>query len=157
MSIRNNFLLGKNRSLTPEVLAQGGPIIPVEVGITSLLADLYVKEKRELPAPQSGFALIDTGASRTCVDDDVIRKLKINPIGEAKTTTAAGVRQNRLYPAHLNFPTAKMHIEFSSVIGVDLKMQKFNNQAIIALLGRDVLSSMLFVYNGPAGMFTLAR
>jgi len=47
-------------------------------------------------------------------------------------------------------------VEFGSVIGVDLSGQSIAGQDVIVLLGRDVLSRCVLVYNGPGGSFTLA-
>lgn len=47
-------------------------------------------------------------------------------------------------------------LEFSSAIGVNIQAQQVNNQPIIALLGRDILSRCLFVYNGTLGIFTIS-
>ncbi len=30
------------------------------------------------------------------------------------------------------------------------------NKPLVALLGRDVMTSMVLIYNGPAGMFSLS-
>jgi hypothetical protein len=59
-------------------------------------------------------------------------------------------------PTKLNFPGANFEIEFGSVIGVDLSGQSIAGQNVIVLLGRDVLSRCVLVYNGPGGIFTLA-
>lgn len=49
-----------------------------------------------------------------------------------------------------------MEIEFESLVGVDLTGQVIGDHQLIALIGRDVLSRCLFVYNGQIGLFTLA-
>jgi hypothetical protein len=52
----------------------------------------------------------------------------------------------------MSFPGTQLPgLEFSSLIGSVLAAQ-----GIVGLLGRDVLSHFLLVYNGPAGMFSLA-
>ena len=156
MSVYNHFFLGDNNSVNPNVLIGSGPLLNVEVSIPSALADVYSKENKSIPEPKAGFALIDTGATRTCIDDTVIRQMDVSPIGVATSYTAAGPKEHSLFPAHFRFPAFKMDIDFSSVLGVDLKGQHFNNEPIIALLGRDLLSKFIFVYNGTLGMYTVA-
>jgi hypothetical protein len=100
--------------------------------------------------------LIDTGATRSCVDSKVIASLGVKPIGVAVTGTAGGPVQQYRYPARFRFPGEGLEIEFSSVIGVNLAGQSIGGRDIIVLLGRDVLSRCILIYNGPGGFFTLA-
>ncbi|MEX2372252.1 MAG: hypothetical protein WD800_00470, partial [Dehalococcoidia bacterium] len=68
-----------------------------------------------------GWALLDTGASTTCIDGAVLRSLSVPPIGVAAVGTAGGQVQQGIYPAALRFPGMDdMQVEFSSVLGVDL-------------------------------------
>lgn len=156
MPVHNRFLLQKDGKLNPNILIATGPLLSVEISLPAALAEFITKQKKTIPAPKTGFALIDTGATKSGVDIDVIRELKVSPVGITTTLTAGGPKEVYLYPAHFRFPGEGLEIEFSSVLGVNLKEQQVNKQPIIALLGRDILSRFIFVYNGPAGMFTVA-
>lgn len=63
---------------------------------------------------------------------------------------------HNLYPAHFMFPTTNIEIDFTSVVGVDLSGQIINSQQLIALIGRNVLSMGILVYNGTTGTFSFA-
>ena len=82
--------------------------------------------------------------------------LGVNPIGVVTIGSAAGQAPHNLFPAHFTFPSAGINIDFASVVGVDLAGQIINGQQLIALIGRDVLSMGIFVYNGPLGTFSFA-
>lgn len=138
--------------ISPKILAQNGPIINVIISIPQALAEIYTKQNEQVPTPITGFGLIDTGATKSCVHDDVMKNLGVNPIGVVTSGTAAGQVQHFLYPAHFNFPAAGFDVDFSSVVGVDLTGQ----DNIIALIGRDLLAMGIFVYNGHTGSFTIA-
>jgi len=140
----------------PGGLLKIGPILPGEVTIPSALAKLLADEGQQIPPPVSGFMLIDTGATRSCVDTEIVTKLGVKPIGIATLTTASGESKHNLYPAKLNFPPMTFGVEFGSLVGVNLKQQTVGGHQIIALLGRDLLSRCLLVYNGLKGSFTLA-
>lgn len=133
-------------------MQRNGPVLNVVISIPSPLADALQVEGQQLPVPVTGKILIDTGASRTCVDKAALAKLGINPIGRTEIMTPSGKAKQALYPATFAFPgTPLPTIEFSSVIGADLVAQN-----LIALLGRDVLTGFVYVYNGPGGYITLA-
>ena len=82
--------------------------------------------------------------------------LGVNPIGVVTAGTPAGQVLHSLYPAHFMFPATNIEIDFASVVGVDLTGQIINGQQLIALIGRDVLSMGLLVYNGTMGTFSFA-
>lgn len=142
--------------ITPVVLANNGPILDVSISIPQALADLYARQRTPLPSPITGIALIDTGATRSCVHGPIMRNLGVNPIGVVTSGTAAGPSPHNLFPAHFTFPAAGIDLDFSAVVGVDLTGQIINGQQLMALIGRDVLSRGIFVYNGPLGAFTFA-
>ncbi len=85
-----------------------------------------------------------------------MNNLGVNPIGVVISATAAGQVPHSLFPAHFTFPVAGIDLDFSAVVGVDLSGQIISGQQLIALIGRDVLSRGIFVYNGPLGAFTFA-
>jgi hypothetical protein len=144
---------GGGHRITSTVLAARGPIIDVSVSIPQAIAAFYTKQQMPLPSPVTGIAMIDTGATRSCVHDSIMKDLKVNPIGIATAHTAAGPTLQNLYPAHFTFPATNIKIDFTSVAGVDLSGQIIEGQQLIALIGRDVLSLGILVYNGPYGIF----
>ena len=161
MSVYNNLFLRKTPNgsqLDKNILSTAGPILPVEVTIPTPLADILTKQNKPIPQPKSGWALIDTGATRTCVDADAITQLGVNPIGRAKIHGSAGKHEVNIFPAHFRFPTFQggFEIDFTATLGVDIKAQQFNKQPIIVLIGRDVLSRCIFIYNGTLGVYTLS-
>ncbi len=142
--------------VSPASLANLGPVLSVSVSIPQALADLYARQQIPLPSPIAGMALIDTGATRSCVHGPIMTSLGVNPIGVITVGSAAGQILHNLFPAHFTFPAARIDIDFASVVGVDLTGQIINNQQLIALIGRDVLSMGIFVYNGSMGTFSFA-
>lgn len=136
--------------LGPASLQQQGPTINLQVLIPSALEQQLRQSGQPVPPPISGVGLVDTGATISAVDDTVIQRLGISPIGLTTTGTAGGPAQQNLYPARFAFPDLLSGFEFSRVLGANL-----TGLGIIALVGRDVLSRMILVYNGPVGVVTL--
>lgn len=156
MPVHNRFYIDRSTNRpNPNHLVHAGPILQVEVAIPSALAQHLTEHNLPIPPSVSGFALIDTGATRSCIDVQAISTLEVSSIGITTTMTAAGPAQQNLYPARFRFPGEGLEIEFSSVVGVDLRGQSVGDQPLIALIGRDVLSRCILIYNGLGGFFTL--
>ena len=141
-------------------LARMGPVLQIEVHVPSALAVQIQSKGETIPPPKIGFALIDTGAASSCVDQPVLVKLGLNPIGQTQVATAGGTQQRPIYAAKLEFPGSPLpSMDFSGLISVDLASHFVGSdrtKPIIALIGRDVLQRTVFIYNGSNGSFTFA-
>ena len=115
----------------------------------TVLAEFLARSGLPVPLPQRGFALIDTGASITAVDEDVVASLGIQPIGRMKLSSPSHSRPAWLYAARLTCSGLPV-LEVLDIVGCTLQPQGF-----IALLGRNFLRKVVLVYDGPAGCFTL--
>src|SRR5208283_1839702 len=128
----------------PVLMQQIGPCLQVAINIEKSIADQLIQAGGRLPAPQQGIALIDTGASVSCIDEDAAKALTL-PIVDVVTMISAShssVPAN-VYPAHFQLVGTNIHINLPRVMGANLKPQK-----LIALIGRDILSRCTLFYNG---------
>ncbi len=141
---------------TPVGLAALGAVLQVEVNLPQPLMDLLAQQGKTIPSPAIGQAIIDTGASMTCVDENIMTSLGINPVGLVSLGTAAGQVQRPLFPARVFFPEPKLVVDLSRVVAVDLTGQNIQGQKMIALVGRDILRACQFIYDGSGGFFTLS-
>ncbi|SRR5579875_452689 len=139
--------------VTPQAALQflGPRIQGIQIAIPSRLEQQLRNSKQPVPSPNSGDALIDTGATVSGVDDSVIRRLGVSPVGLANVGTGAGPNQQNLCPARFILPNLGFGLEFSRALGSNL-----SSTGLIALLGRDVLSRMVFIYSGVSGRITIA-
>jgi hypothetical protein len=155
MPLHNHFYLlqqpgGQVFSRFP--LMQDGPLLDVEIHVPLALADLLTQQKKPVPKPVAGKAMIDTGASISAVDDSVITSLGVQPVGIATVLTPSGGAQQNQYPVRFMFPgTGLPGLNVNLAIGSILR-----SQGIVALIGRDALSDVVFIYNGPGGFITFA-
>ena len=103
-------------------------------------------------------ALIDTGASCTAIDADQLSPLALAPTGIAHVHTPSTSGQAAPMPQYdvtlgITHPSGNnLIIETVPIIAIP----KFQRAGISALVGRDVLASCLFIYNGAEKNFTLA-
>jgi hypothetical protein len=129
-----------------------GPLLPVNVQVPTTLASHLSQSGQPVPPPVSGQALIDTGASISAVDGTVIQSLGVQPVGVVKVNTPSGSAYQNQYPVQFVFPGTNLpSIQGTHAIGSVLK-----SQGILALIGRDILSRFVFIYNGTSGFITLA-
>ena len=136
----------------PEQVRVIGPVLQVEIRIPSALAASLQQIQAPIPAPHVGLALIDTGASITGVDQDVLGQLGLNPTSVVQVATPGGQVPQFVYACDLSFPGTPIGtIPFGFVVGSQLGGMGYS-----ALIGRDFLRFFQIVYNGPEGFWTLA-
>jgi predicted aspartyl protease len=99
---------------------------------------------------QAGWALIDTGASSTCIDEQAAQKLglPVIDVGFMLSATHEQVPCN-IYP--ISIATPIMAFNIPRALGAALAPH-----GLVALIGRDVLQTCNLFYNGLAGQFTLS-
>jgi len=140
-----------------DTLTDSGPLIQVVVSMPAALEEFCTKKGYQIPAPIPGYALIDTGASATAVDEDILQQLSVVPIDLMPTATPSGDGKSFVYPAKITFPGLNLtDLAMGRVIGSKLKWQTIDNKEIIMLLGRDLLRYFLMIYNGPGSTLTLS-
>jgi predicted aspartyl protease len=141
-------------------LSPKGPLLTVVVRVSDERYRALVANNHPIPAPVTIRALIDTGASITCIDPSVLRSLSLSPTGSATVNT----------PSTGNTPVSADQYDVSITIHGSTNSQiplVFNTIPVIqaelllvqgfhALIGRDILEHCFFSYNGSAGFFTLA-
>lgn len=139
-------------------LTPAGPIVDAFVGVSQARAAAMLQVQQVVPPVKQIRALIDTGASNTCIDPAVLAELGLTPTGTVAVTTpttgATPVECNQ-YDVALVIPAPNGPAFMVGTIAVT-ENEFLNAQGFHGLIGRDVLSRCLFGYNGAMGLFTLA-
>ena len=126
-----------------------GPLIQVSVTVEQNFGKGLIAQGKSLPAPRSGLALVDTGASNSCIDEQVAKELGLPVIDVAIMQSASHEKHPcNIYPVQIMTPIVTLNAP--RAMGAALA-----TQGILVLIGRDVLQSCTLFYNGPAGQFTL--
>ncbi|MGC1106198.1 MAG: hypothetical protein WA876_06645 [Candidatus Acidiferrales bacterium] len=137
-------------------LNETGALVSVEIGIPTALKQYLSEKGIAIPAAISGFALVDTGAFATAVDESVFGSLQVPHIDEIQTDTPHGSGTSKVYPANVTFPGMNVSdMPMERVVGCKLKWKTRDEKEIIMLMGRDLLQYFLFIYNGPSSDVTL--
>ena len=135
-----------------------GCIVRIRVGLTSVEVLKRRRVGQVLPAPVELHALIDPGAEVSCVDPSAIR-----PIGPPAKTV---IPTNAPSVSGLSFSVQRSvaltildpqqaprnNIFFPDATLTELSL---NTVSLQALIGRELLAHGVFVFDGPAGQFTL--
>lgn len=135
-------------------LVSEGPIVTVTILPPRQLLDAMTKMSLPSPSPIEVRALIDTGATCTAVNPAIISQLQLSPIGTTKISTPSCFEVLcNTYHIGIIFTQggAPIVIETPSAIEVPLI-----GQNIQCLIGRDILSLGVFIYNGYARQITLS-
>lgn len=153
LNATGNTVQGQLVQVPPSIVLQRqGPFVKVTIGLAQSIASQLLQQGQTLPSPVSGMALIDTGASTTCVDDSVAQQMQLPVVNVVNIASAshASTKQN-VYPIQIEVIGLPISIETPNAIGAAL-----GAQGLIALIGRDVLQHCTLFYNGITGSFTLS-
>jgi hypothetical protein len=96
-------------------------------------------------------ALVDTGASISCIDDELAKNLNLPQIDELPFAGCLGTQVAKIYLAQIYIPSLDFTI-YGRFAGVHLKA---GGQLHRTLLGRSFLHRFEMYYNGKTGDVTL--
>lgn len=147
----------------PDGLLVTGAVLAVEIHVPTAVAALLTQQGHPVPTGVPGWALIDTGATFSCVHEQAFLDLGLAPVGVASMLTANGPADRPTYPGRLVFPEIGWDFDLPLPLAcVDLTGQVISfgpnnpSQPILMLLGRDLLSGCVLIWNGPAAIWSLS-
>ena len=123
-------------------LVDSGPIIEVVLFPPQPLVQLLRATGKPIPS-RKVVALIDTGASGSCIEASIARELEVVAHDVVRVHTAAGLTQQPIFDIGFSLPTLTQNILQIQALGANLEKQPYD-----ALIGRDVLSLCTLIYNG---------
>jgi predicted aspartyl protease len=134
-------------------LVARGPVFDAIAYLPSSLVQALSSSGGVLPSPANGHALIDTGASCTCIDNVAAKAMGLQPISIAQMTSAShSAVVAPIYAISLELPAAPgFKLDFIQVMGAELSAQ-----GLLLLIGRDILQGCQLVYNGALGLVTIS-
>lgn len=131
----------------PQDLQKYGPRFEIEVGPPILRNQKGIRLDQGLQTFSRMPALIDTGAGRTVVTPDAVKRVGLPVVDYTTFTRAGGQDKTSAHVASIQFPGSKLAmIEVVQVLCCELPGGLFQ-----CLIGRDILSRWLFTYNGKIG------
>ena len=142
--------------VTLPISSPGGPILDLGIAVSEPHERALRAANKPVPPPVRIRALVDTGASGTCVDPTCLKSLGLTSKGQTPIRTPSTGATPHFCDQYdvsiiLLHKSITLRLAAVPIIASDLAIQ-----GIQALLGRDVLSRCLLVYDGSAGSFTLS-
>jgi hypothetical protein len=139
-------------------IAADGPVVLLAVSPSASRIKALNASKIPVPEPVVIRGLVDTGASCSAVDPTVIKRLGIEATGNVSILTASTGETPHACEQYdvalmLVMPPQDVHV---LSVTIPVLQAHLNPQGIQALLGRDVLSKGILVYNSHSGSFSLA-
>jgi hypothetical protein len=133
----------------PDLLATWGPTLLVNIGFDKDWND----QKLTVPALAIAgvSALVDTGASESCIDDLLATQLNLPIIDRRPMSGIGGSQEAKIYLAQIYIPSLAFTI-YGAFAGVHLEA---GGQVHKALIGRTFLSRFIMIYEGNTGTVTL--
>jgi hypothetical protein len=143
-------------SLTIKGVQANRAVVSLYVGPSAPRAEALATAGRPPVYPIEVSALIDTGAALTCIEPSIAADLNLPMTGERYVHTASSGDEplpSATYDVQLYLPWMPPLVIASQlpVVALDLR-----HLGVRMLLGRDVLSRGLLIYNGPEDQLTLA-
>ena len=148
MSLVDAGFKDKENRADAAMLARYGPTLAVTVG--------HLKSDNTLDADgpaESVYALVDTGAEQSCIDDALAQKLNLPVVNIMTIAGAGGAKDCPVYLAGIDIPALDFY-QYGQFAGVDLAA---GGQEHRVLLGRTFLSSVIMIYDGVRAQITLAK
>lgn len=135
-----------------------GPLMDAFVGVSDARRTALQSLNQPIPNPVQIRALVDTGASGTCVDPSVMTTLGLTPKGQVPMCTPSTGTVPHIadqYDVSIFIPCGSSPPLVRRTLGVAC-VELLASQGFHALIGRDILRTCLLTYNGTIASFTLA-
>jgi hypothetical protein len=137
-------------------LVPEGAVVDLAIGVSVPRTSALRNANQPVPSPIQIRALIDTGASITCIEAQALQPLGLTPTGTIPIVTPStgstpSIRNQLDVSLTLMHPNLNFTVPAIGIVECGALSPLFQG-----LLGRDLLSSCLFVYDGIGGHFSLA-
>ena len=135
-----------------QALVNTGPTLVVDIGFD---VSFHASPSGGTPtvAAKNIPALIDTGATESCIDDQLAQSLSLPLVDRRKISGIGGHHEVSVYLAQIVTPLFG-YVQYGQFSGVALRQ---GGQKHEVLLGRTFLRTFFMIYDGVRGQVTLAR
>lgn len=136
---------------------RNGLLVDVNVGLSAARRAALYKQGVSCPPAIQTTLIIDTGADSTMIDEGLARGLQLTPTGQARVLTS----QSRGVPEPCDVYDIELEVINRTgnpswrIQPLQVLARPLHNQSMGGMLGRDVLSLGVLIFDGPRKQFTL--
>jgi predicted aspartyl protease len=131
----------------------------VDIGFDATIIAQVTSGLPVQPAPPRGtlnvdrvLALIDTGATQSCIDEALAQQLQLPLVNQQNAAGVGGIHILNVYLAYVALPLLN-YVQAGIFLGAQLAAGGMSHRALI---GRTLLADTLLVYDGKTGSVKLA-
>jgi gag-polyprotein putative aspartyl protease len=135
-----------------DFLSTYGPTLLVNIGFDPQFDSADLTRVPQL-AEVGLHALVDSGATESCIDDDLAKKLALPIVDRRTVSGVGGVHEVNMYLAQIHVPSLRFTL-YGAFAGVNLVA---GGQSHFALIGRTFLRHFTMTYEGRTGTVTLSN
>lgn len=146
--------MGVVAPLTPSnALVQIGPTLLVDIGFDPAVFGqvLPAGSFPQIAPMQNVAALVDTGASHSCIDEQLAQRLQLPLVNQQHIAGVGGMTVLNVYLAHVAIPSLGTS-QYGLFSGAHLARGGQHHEAIV---GRTLLQGMMMIYDGISGSVKL--
>lgn len=136
-----------------------GPVIDLFVGVSAPRLVAIQQAGQTAPTPTLAKGLIDTGASHTCVDVSIIDAFGLSAKRLASVitpTTGAKPVKCHTFDVAIYIPMGAAGTPPWARVAHEVTRAELKHQGFEVLIGRDLLSDGMLIYDGKHNVFTLS-
>ena len=133
-----------------DMLIKWGPTLMVDIGFDANY-DWKVATSPPVPGTKGLHALVDTGATESCIDSLLAAQLNLPIVDKRNVSGVHGSREVGIHLAQVYVPSLGFTIN-GAFAGVDLRA---GGQLHSALIGRTFLRHFKMIYDGQTGTVEL--
>lgn len=136
--------------------SQLGPILDVTIAPGREAMKQISAAGQPRPSPQTVKMLVDTGADKSALDENLIEQWGIPYVQAGWAKTMAGTKPVRMYELALSLKGQAAHPTWDvESLVITARREPFQGMPYSGLIGRDLLDRAVFVFNGPEHHCTL--
>ena len=128
-----------------------GPTILVDIGFDPNYKP--APNAKPIPGVSGVQALVDTGATESCIDSQLAAQLNLPIVDRRKVSGAHGAQEVNVHLAQVHVPALSFTI-YGAFAGVHLAA---GGQQHRALIGRTFLQHVMMTYDGRTGLVTVSN
>ena len=137
-----------------------GLLVNAIISVSGERQEALHQAQHSVPTPVTVRAMIDTGASSSCVDPKITKQLELTPTGKVSAHTPSTKKDKPhevdQFDIGIFIPGGSANVRPFNMPTLPVLEFDLDHQGFQVIIGRDILASCILIYEGQGSFFTLA-